>query len=122
MSRVKRGPVTRSRHKRLLKKTKGFYGQRKNVFRRASETLRRAMAFAYVGRKNLKRNMRALFIARISAALRNIGLRYSTFMGDMLKANIGLNRKMLSQIAIYDADTFNKIVQAVGTHNAPADA
>ena len=106
MSRIKRGVVTQKRHRRLLKQTKGFYGQRKNVFRRASETLLRAWAFAYKGRKLKKRDMRALFIARISAALRSQGLRYGEVMHSLSTAEVSLNRKMLSQIAIHDPAVF----------------
>ena len=110
MSRVKRGKTTRKRHKRLLKKTKGFWGQRKNIFKRAKETLLRAMAFAFTGRKLKKRDMRALFIARIKAASVQNGMSYSTFMFGLTKANIGLNRKMLSQLAIFEPDVFAQLV------------
>ena len=80
MTRVKRGTVTKQRHKRVLKQTKGFWGQRKNIFRRAKETLFRALAFAYKGRKLLKRDMRSLFIARIKAAAELHGTKYSRFI------------------------------------------
>lgn len=111
MSRVKRGKVTRKRHKRLLKKTKGFWGQRKNVFKRAKETLLRAMAFAFKGRKLRKRDMRALFIARIKAATNEHGLSYSKFTFGLKQANIELNRKMLSQLAIFQPDVFSQLVK-----------
>lgn len=111
MSRVKRGTVTKKRHKRLLKKASGCWGQRKNIFKRAKETLMRAMAFAYKGRKLRKRDMRALFITRITAAVEERGLKYSTFIHSLKKAHIVLNRKMLSQLAIVDAAAFDKIVQ-----------
>lgn len=111
MSRIKAGKVTHRRHKRLLKQTKGYFGQRKNVFRRAKETLMRALAYAFKGRKMKKRTMRALFIARINAAVRDNGISYSRFMHDMKLKNIQLNRKMLSQIAIFEPTVFKKIVQ-----------
>lgn len=111
MTRIKRGTMTHKRHKRLLKKTKGYWGQRKNIFKRAKETLMRAMAFAYKGRKLKKRDMRGLFISRISAAVKSRGLSYSTFMHSMKKSQIELNRKMLSQLAIYDQDAFNRVVE-----------
>ena len=111
MTRVKRGTVTKKRHKRLLKKTKGFWGQRKNVFRRAKETLLRAMAYAFKGRKMLKRDMRGLFIARIKAASQQHDLSYSSFMHGLKKSHVSLNRKMLSQLAIYDAPAFAQLVQ-----------
>lgn len=110
MSRVKRGTVTKKRHKRLLKQTKGYWGQRKNVFKRAKETLMRAMAYAFKGRKLLKRDMRALFISRISAATKQHGVSYSSFMNSMKKNNIELNRKMLSQLAIFEPEAFSSLV------------
>ncbi len=111
MTRVKRGISVKKRHKRLLKKTKGFWGQRKNVFRRASETLLRAMAFAYKGRKLKKRDMRALFIARVAAAAKERGISYSAFMHGLKKADVQLNRKMLSQLAIFEPNVFTQLVQ-----------
>jgi len=110
MSRVKRGTVTKKRHKRLLKQTKGFWGQRSNVFRRAKETLLRAMANAFHGRKKKKRDMRGLFIARISAAVKAKSLSYSKFIFGLKSKNILLNRKMLSQLAILDPKVFDKVV------------
>ena len=111
MSRVKRGLATKKRHKRLLKKAKGFWGQRKNIFKRAKETLMRAMAFAFKGRKLKKRDMRALFISRISAACVQNGMSYNKFMHGLKLANIELNRKMLSQISIFDPKVFSKLTE-----------
>lgn len=111
MSRIKSGKVTHRRHKRLLKQTKGYFGQRKNIFRRAKETLMRALAYAFKGRKMKKRAMRALFITRINAAVRVYGYSYSKFMHDMKKSNIQLNRKMLSQLAIFEPIAFKKVVE-----------
>lgn len=113
MTRVKRGIVTKKRHKRLLKQTKGFWGQRKNIFRRAKETLLRAMAYAFRSRKLKKRDMRGLFISRISAATEMRGTKYSLFMHGLKLANVQLNRKMLSQIAIFDAPAFDQLVGMV---------
>lgn len=113
MSRVKSGKVARKRHKRLLKQTKGFFGQRKNVFRRAKETLMRALSSAFKGRKLKKRDMRSLFIARIGAAAKGHGLSYSVFMDLLQKADVRLNRKMLSQVAVFEPQVFEKIVQTV---------
>ena len=109
MTRVKRGTVVKKRHKRLLKQTKGFWGQRKNVFKRAKETLLRAWAYAFRGRKLKKRDMRALFIARISAAAKERGLSYSTMMHGLKKADVQLNRKMLSQLAIFEPEAFSQL-------------
>ena len=111
MSRVKRGTVTHKKHKRLLKQTKGYWGQRKNVIRRAKETLRRALAFAYVGRKLKKRDMRKLFITRINGALTEHQVSYSSFMSGLKAKDIQLNRKMLSQISIFEPTVFAKIVE-----------
>src|SRR5438105_12728275 len=102
MTRVKRGIVTKKRHKKLLKETKGFWGQRKNVFKRAKETLMRALAFAFKGRKLRKRDFRSLFITRISAACKKNETSYSRFMHGLKVNNVELNRKMLSQLAIFE--------------------
>ncbi len=111
MTRVKRGIVTKKRHKRLLKQTKSYWGQRKNIFKRAKETLVRALAFAYRGRKLKKRDMRALFIMRIKAAAEAHDMKYNTLMHGLKKADVQLNRKMLSQLAIYDPEVFTQIVK-----------
>jgi large subunit ribosomal protein L20 len=110
MSRIKRGVVSKRRHKKLLKQTKGFWGQRKNVFKRAKETLLRAMRFAYVGRRLKKRDFRGLFIIRVNAACRKNGLSYSAFMHNLKVNKIELNRKMLSQLAIYEPAAFSQLV------------
>ena len=111
MTRVKRGICTRKRHKKLLKQTKGFWGQRSNIFRRAKETLLRAMAYAFVGRKLKKRDSRKLFITRINAAVKPVGVSYSVFIHGLKLANVTLNRKMLSQLAIFEPQGFSKIVE-----------
>lgn len=110
MTRIKRGTVTKKRHKKLLKETKGFWGQRSNIFRRAKETLLRAMAFAFVGRKLKKRDTRALFITRIKAGALQHGLSYSRLIHGLKVAKVDLNRKMLSQLAIFEPKGFEKIV------------
>lgn len=113
MSRVKRGTVTKRRHKKLLKQTKGFWGQRKNVFRRAKETLLRALDYAFIGRKLRKRDFRKLFISRINAKCRECGISYSKFIAGLNKLNVGLNRKMLSQLAIFEPKAFAQLVEMV---------
>ena len=113
MTRVKRGVIVKQRHKRLLKKTKGYWGQRKNVFKRAKETLTRAMAFAFKGRKLKKRDMRGLFINRINAASSAHGLSYNNFIHGLKVAKVGLNRKMLSQIAVFEPEAFSALVNMV---------
>lgn len=109
MTRIKRGVMTKKRHKKMLKETKGYWGQRSNVFKRARETLLRAMAYAYVGRKQKKRDMRSLFIVRISALCKENGISYSSFIAGLAKANIALNRKMLSQLAVYQPEVFTRL-------------
>lgn len=109
MTRVKRGVVVKKRHKRLLKQTKGFWGQRKNIFKRAKETLLRALAFAFKGRKLKKRDMRSLFIARIKAGARSSGISYNVFIHGLKKADVSLNRKMLAQLAVFEPEGFAKL-------------
>ena len=111
MTRVKRGIVVKKRHKRLLKQTKGFWGQRKNIFKRAKETLMRAMAFAYKGRKLKKRDMRSLFITRVKAGANANGISYSRFIFGLKQSNVLINRKILSQLSIFEPAGFQKIVQ-----------
>jgi large subunit ribosomal protein L20 len=111
MSRVKRGTTTKKRHKRLLKQTKGFWGQRKNVFKRAKETLLRALEFAFIGRKLRKRDFRKLFITRINAGCRKHGMSYNKFVSGLKKQNVMINRKMLSQMAIFEPEAFAKLVE-----------
>lgn len=113
MTRVARGVVTKKRHKRILKQTKGYWGQRKNILQRARETLMRAWAYAYRGRKLKKRDMRALFISRIKAAVEQHGLKYNVFIHGLKTSHVQLNRKMLSQIAIFDPAVFTRIVGMV---------
>lgn len=113
MTRVKRGTVVKKRHKRVLKLSKGYWGQRSNIFQRAKETLLRAMAFAFKSRKLKKRDMRALFIARISAAAKQHDLSYNRLIAGLKAANIDLNRKMLSQLAIFDPTAFTQLVKLV---------
>lgn len=110
MTRVKRGISVKKRHKRLLKLTKGYWGERKNLFKKASDTLLRAWAFAYKGRKLKKRDMRALFISRIKAGAAVHSLSYNKFIHGLNTANVQLNRKMLSQLAIFEPAAFAQLV------------
>lgn len=113
MTRIKRGIQTKKRHKKLLKETKGYWGQRKNIVRRAKETLLRAMAYSFKGRKLKKRDMRGLFITRINAAAKQNGLAYNEFMHGLKTNNIALNRKMLSQLAIHEPHAFSMIATMI---------
>lgn len=110
MSRIKRGTVTKRRHKRILKQTKGFWGQRGNLLVRARDTLRRAFAFAFKSRRLRKRDMRALFITRIGAACKENGQSYSKFINGLKKSNVIINRKMLSQLAVYEPEAFSALL------------
>ncbi len=111
MARAKGGVKTRRRHKKLLKLTKGYWGQRKNVFRRAKETLERALVFAYRDRRQRKRDFRRLWQVRIGASVRPFGLNYSKYMGGLKKAGVGLDRKVLAYLAVNEPETFEKIVE-----------
>lgn len=111
MPRDKHAPKSRKRKKKLFKATKGFWGQRKNVYRRAKETLQRALHFSYIHRRRKKRDFRRLWNIRINSAIREDGHSYSKFMGLLKKKNVELNRKVLSEIAISDPDGFKEIVK-----------
>ena len=111
--RVKGGVVTRRRHKKLLKRASGFYSANSRSFIHAREKVDRALAYEYRDRRTKKRDMRALWIQRINAATRLNGVSYSTFMGALKKANIELDRKVLSDLAIRDAQAFAALVKQV---------
>jgi len=113
--RVKGGVVTRRRHKRLLKRASGFYAANSRAFIHAREKVDRALAYEYRDRKTKKRDFRALWIQRINAAARLNGTSYSTLMGALRKANIELDRKVLSDMAIHDASAFTHLVKQVIT-------
>lgn len=113
MPRVKRGVTARASHKKILDAAKGYRGRRKNVFRIANEAVMKAGQYQYRDRRQRKRQFRALWIARINAAARQHGLTYSVFMNGLTRAEIGIDRKVLSDIAIFDKDAFAKIVDQV---------
>jgi len=113
MPRVKRGVTARARHKKVLAKAKGFRGRRGNVYRVAKEAVMKAGQYAYRDRRNKKRDFRALWIARINAAVRELGLTYSTFMAGMKKANIEIDRKVLADLAVLDKPAFARIANQV---------
>ncbi|MBE0068874.1 MAG: large subunit ribosomal protein [Thermoanaerobacterium sp.] len=110
MSRVKSGKVTRRRHKKILKLAKGYYGARSKLFRVANQAVMKSLNYAYIGRKLRKRDFRKLWIARINAAARANGISYSRFINGLKKANIEINRKMLSEMAIHDNKAFVDLV------------
>ena len=111
MARVKGALNTRKKHKKVLKLAKGFRGGESRIYRTANQAVMRSMQNAYIGRKRRKRDFRRLWISRISAAAKMNGMNYSTFMDGSKKANIDINRKMLSEIAIADPAAFTKLVE-----------
>ena len=113
MPRVKRGVTARARHKKILALAKGYRGRRKNVFRIAKQAVMKAGQYAYRDRRTRKRVFRALWIARINAAARSLGLTYSKFMAGMKKASIDIDRKMLAELAVNDPAAFGSIVAKV---------
>jgi large subunit ribosomal protein L20 len=106
MARVKRGVTARRRHKKILSQAKGYYNARRKVFRVAKQAITKAQQYAYIGRKLKKRDFRSLWITRINAAARINGMSYSRFMDGLKKAGIGLDRKVLADIAVHDAAGF----------------
>ncbi len=113
MPRVKRGVTAHARHKKILALAKGFRGRRKNVFRIAKQAVMKAGQYAYRDRRTRKRVFRQLWIARINAASRGLGVTYSKFMAGLKKANIEIDRKVLSDMAIHDPAGFASIVDKV---------
>ena len=111
--RVKGGVASRRRRKRLLKLSKGYWGRRKNLIRRAKETILRALAYAYRDRRRRKRDFRRLWIVRINAAVRPFGLSYSEFMGALRRSGVELDRKTLAEMAVRDAESFKTVVETV---------
>mgnify|MGYP002652854132 FL=1 len=106
MARVKRGVTARRRHKKILGQAKGYYNARRKVFRVAKQAVIKAQQYAYIGRKQKKRNFRSLWITRINAAARINGMSYSRFINGLGKAGITLDRKVLADIAVHDAAGF----------------
>ena len=106
MDRVKGAMMTRKRRKKVLKLAKGYFGAKSKLFRTAKEAVMKSGQYAYIGRKQRKRDFRRLWITRISAAAKINGMNYSTFMNGLKKANITLNRKMLAELAVSDAAAF----------------
>jgi large subunit ribosomal protein L20 len=113
MTRVKGGTVTRARHKKILKMTKGQWGTKHRLFRRANEAMMKSEWYAYRDRRNRRRDLRRLWIARINAAARLNGMSYSRLMHAFKVANIDLDRKVLADIAVRDAATFTALVAKV---------
>jgi len=111
MARVKRGVTAGRRHKKVLGKAKGYRGRRSNVYRIAKEAVMKAGQYQYRDRRAKKREFRALWIARINAAAREMGMSYSVFMSGLKKASIDIDRKVLADLAVHDRQAFSKIAE-----------
>ena len=111
MARVKRGVTARARHKKILSRAKGYYNARRKVFRVAKQAVTKALQYAYIGRKQKKRQFRALWIVRIKAAARMSGLSYSRLMNGLKKADITVDRKVLADIAVHDIKAFGALAE-----------
>ena len=118
MARIKRAVNAHKKRRKYLKLAKGYWGSKSKQYRAASEQVRRSLRYAYIGRKLRKRDFRRLWITRISAAAKMNGMNYSTFINGLKKADIGLNRKMLSEIASADPAAFAALVEKVKTQTA----
>ncbi len=111
MARIKGAMMTRKRRKKVLKLAKGYYGAKSKLFKTAKEAVMKSGQYAYIGRKQRKRDFRRLWIARINAAAKQNGMNYSTFMNGLKKAGVTLNRKMLAELAVSDAAAFTALVE-----------
>lgn len=113
MARIKRGLMRHKRHKSVIKKASGYFGRKKNVFKRAHEQVMKSGQYAFRDRRQKKRDFRQLWIARISAACRESGIKYNELIDGMNKKGIQVNRKMLSELAIADMNAFKALVEQV---------
>ncbi len=111
MARVKKAVNAKKKHRKILKSAKGYFGAKSKLYRPANQAVMKSLQYAYVGRKLRKRDFRQLWITRINAAARLNGMSYSTFINGLKKANIEVNRKMLSEMAIHDAQGFARLVE-----------
>ena len=111
MARVKGALATRKRRKKILKLAKGYYGAKSKLFKTAKEAVMKSGQYAYIGRRQKKRDFRRLWITRISAAAKMNGMNYSTFMNGLKKAGVTLNRKMLAELAVSEAQAFAALVE-----------
>jgi large subunit ribosomal protein L20 len=113
MPRSVNAVASRARRKRILKAAKGYYGKRKNVYTVAKNVMEKGLTYSYVGRKLKKREYRTLWIARINAAVRAEGMTYSQFINKVSAKNVGLNRKVLADLAMNEPETFKKLIESV---------
>ena len=120
MARVKRGVTSHAKHKKTLEAAKGFRGRRKNTIRAAKAAVDKSMQYAYRDRKNRKRTFRALWIQRVNAAVRELGLTYSVFIAGLTKAGITVDRKVMSELAIAEPAAFKALVDQAKAALQPA--
>ena len=113
MARIKRAVNAQKKRRKMLKLAKGYYGAKSKQYRIASEQVRRSLAYSYVGRKHRKRDFRRLWIVRINAAARLNGLNYSAFINGLKRKGVVINRKMLADLAVNDAQAFSQLAQLV---------
>ena len=111
MARIKGAMMTRKRRKKVLKLAKGYFGAKSKLFKTAKEAVMKSGQYAYIGRRQRKRDFRRLWIARINAAAKTNGMNYSTFMNGLKKAGIAMNRKMLAELAVSDAAAFTALTE-----------
>lgn len=111
MARVKRGVTTHARHRKVIKKAKGYYGRRKNTFRVANQAVEKAGQYAYRDRRTRKRNFRALWIQRINAACRELEFTYGRFINGLGKAGVEVDRKVLADLAVHEPEAFKALVE-----------
>lgn len=116
MARVKRGVTARRRHRKVLGRARGYYGARRKVFRVANQAVIKAGQYAYRDRRQRKRDFRSLWIQRINAAAREHGLSYSRFISGLKKAEIGIDRKMLAELAVNDKNAFKALAEKAQAH------
>ncbi len=126
MARVKRGTTSKARHKRVLVRAKGYFGRRKNTIRTAKQAVERAEQYRYRDRRRRKRDFRRLWIQRLNAAVRQSGMRYAQFICALSLLKIGLNRKLLSELAVEEPKRFEELVEKAAnawkTKNTPASS
>ncbi len=115
MSRAKSGAISKTRHKKIIQRAKGYYGRRKNTFKVANQAVEKAGQYAYRDRKVKKRQFRSLWIQRINAGCRLHGIKYSTFINGLKKVNLNFNRKVLADLAAQEPESFKEIVTKIRT-------
>jgi large subunit ribosomal protein L20 len=113
MARIKRGVTAHARHKKIIKMAKGYRGRSKNCFKIAVQRVEKALQYAYRDRRKKKRDIRALWIQRINAAVREYGIKYSVFIHALTKAEITLDRKMMAHLAVHEPESFKEIIEKV---------